>query len=633
MSVGHPVLALYKIFAARYNVDDAYSAKSRRNLSPAKKGVGTIKYDVFISYRRDGGEYTAKILRDRLQELGYATFFDVESLRSGDFNTKLYSVIDECRDFILILSPCCLERCRNEDDWVRREVEFALERGKNIVPVMLRGFEFPSELPASIEQLRYKNGIQANTEFFEAFLEKLRSFLVSKPPFWQRLIQNPLFRRTLPVFLALLLVCAVGTGIYIYYRSHTAVYPKTAEEKNLVTELLYYVETDLTKLDLMATAIGKALDEAQRYVSGGSTADTALEAQFDKTRLSLENTELSGSAPSERLLEQLTSSPLSPSEFVALHGIVSDFIPEYTRSLAHIDWMVSSDCAFSSSEKLRIIDCYRVELDETMRTIGYATNQALLPITSKPALDDFLHRYLPTLTSIPLSATSWSQDEAALVSAQDECWNKMQEAVLEMTAITGEHSVEVAVMRDNLIRQYMSAGISRTQAELYVERYLPRIREIYDTFSPAEGDSETLLWTKLRVFMTAGIYDGAVSCVDALEALVGESDPYAAEYIPALRAFAGSADTTGIDYGVMVVGFDEEGRANPKLQIGDVIVAFNGQACPNVNVYQEGKQALEGTAYTVDVLRPDGNGGMESLTLELDTGMPRVLLANLSNNT
>lgn len=53
-----------------------------------------MKHDVFISYRRDGGEYTAKILRDRLSELGYAVFFDVESLRSGDFNTKLYSVIE-----------------------------------------------------------------------------------------------------------------------------------------------------------------------------------------------------------------------------------------------------------------------------------------------------------------------------------------------------------------------------------------------------------------------------------------------------------------------------------------------------------------------------------------------------------
>lgn len=150
-------------------------------LFTAERGVGTIKYNVFISYRRDGGEYTAKILRDRLDELGYAVFFDVESLRSGDFNTKLYSVIEECTDFILILSPGSLDRCQSEDDWVRREVEYALQRGKNIVPVMLRGFEFPESLPPSIDQLRFKNGIQANTEFFEAFIQKLQSFLRTTP--------------------------------------------------------------------------------------------------------------------------------------------------------------------------------------------------------------------------------------------------------------------------------------------------------------------------------------------------------------------------------------------------------------------------------------------------------------------
>ena len=119
------------------------------------------KYDIFISYRRDGGESTAKILRDKLSELGYQVFFDVESLRSGDFNTRLYTVIEECQDFLLVLSPGALDRCRNEDDWVRLEIEHALETGKNVIPVMLRGFSFPQVLPESIDALRYKNGVES----------------------------------------------------------------------------------------------------------------------------------------------------------------------------------------------------------------------------------------------------------------------------------------------------------------------------------------------------------------------------------------------------------------------------------------------------------------------------------------
>ena len=130
-------------------------------------------YDVFISYRRSGGEYTAKILRDRLEDMGYRVFFDVESLRSGYFNTKLYSVIDECRDFLLILSPGALDRCANPDDWVRLEVERALAQEKNIIPIMLRGFDFPQQLPESLEHLRFRHGLEANSQFFDAFIQQL----------------------------------------------------------------------------------------------------------------------------------------------------------------------------------------------------------------------------------------------------------------------------------------------------------------------------------------------------------------------------------------------------------------------------------------------------------------------------
>ena len=47
------------------------------------------KYDIFISYRRDGGAETAKHLRDILTAKGYSVFFDTDSLRNGTFNQEL----------------------------------------------------------------------------------------------------------------------------------------------------------------------------------------------------------------------------------------------------------------------------------------------------------------------------------------------------------------------------------------------------------------------------------------------------------------------------------------------------------------------------------------------------------------
>ena len=62
-----------------------------------------MKDQIFISYRRDGGEALAQLLHDRLVAKGYRVFYDIESLKSGPFDEKLYQKIEECGDFVLIL--------------------------------------------------------------------------------------------------------------------------------------------------------------------------------------------------------------------------------------------------------------------------------------------------------------------------------------------------------------------------------------------------------------------------------------------------------------------------------------------------------------------------------------------------
>ena len=76
-------------------------------------------YDVFISYRRDGGFEMARLLYDHLKGIGLNPFFDLEKLCSGQFNEKLYREIEDSANFLLVLPPKSLERCKNENDWVR----------------------------------------------------------------------------------------------------------------------------------------------------------------------------------------------------------------------------------------------------------------------------------------------------------------------------------------------------------------------------------------------------------------------------------------------------------------------------------------------------------------------------------
>ena len=133
--------------------------------------------DVFISYRRDGGYTLARLLYECLRKENISTFLDLEELRSGPFNEKLYSAIENSENFLLILPAHALDRCVAENDWLRLEVEHALKLNKNIVPIMADGFSFPSNLPESMRSLPYFNGVQVSREYFDASMTKIISML------------------------------------------------------------------------------------------------------------------------------------------------------------------------------------------------------------------------------------------------------------------------------------------------------------------------------------------------------------------------------------------------------------------------------------------------------------------------
>lgn len=136
------------------------------------------KYDIFVSYRRDGGEALAYLISERLKQKGLSVFYDVESLRSGKFNDEIFDVISNCTDVIVVLPQNSLDRCEEKDDWLKKEIAYAIESKKNIIPVMMRNFKFPYRLPKEIDDLRNFNGISINNmEYFEAAFEKLLSML------------------------------------------------------------------------------------------------------------------------------------------------------------------------------------------------------------------------------------------------------------------------------------------------------------------------------------------------------------------------------------------------------------------------------------------------------------------------
>ena len=128
---------------------------------------------IFISYRRAGGDMAAKLICEALKNRGYKTFYDYDALKGGPFDEQIRKEIINCTDMVLVLPPNALERCDNEEDWVRQEIKTALEYQKNIIPVMLEGFEFPKDLPDDINRIRRYNGVRFHMEFFDAVIDKI----------------------------------------------------------------------------------------------------------------------------------------------------------------------------------------------------------------------------------------------------------------------------------------------------------------------------------------------------------------------------------------------------------------------------------------------------------------------------
>jgi TIR domain len=125
---------------------------------------------ILISYRRADSAAIAGRMYDRLvQEFTReAVFKDVDSIPLGvSFDGFIRSAIERTSVVLVLIGTSWLEarsrgRRRLDDpaDYVRLEIETALEVGVPMVPILVRGAKMPTEhrLPPSIGELAKKNG-------------------------------------------------------------------------------------------------------------------------------------------------------------------------------------------------------------------------------------------------------------------------------------------------------------------------------------------------------------------------------------------------------------------------------------------------------------------------------------------
>lgn len=135
-------------------------------------------------------------------------FFDVESLRTGEFWLEIEKQIINRDTFLVFLTEDALE-----SEAVRREIKLALRRKseKQIIPIYEAGFDFYNDLHDEVKELAEHNGIEYDFRHPEICFGKLRDVLG--------------IRQTLPIipiaFVIVVLIAIIGIALMLNAQSNS----------------------------------------------------------------------------------------------------------------------------------------------------------------------------------------------------------------------------------------------------------------------------------------------------------------------------------------------------------------------------------------------------------------------------
>jgi pterin-4a-carbinolamine dehydratase len=146
-----------------------------------------VSHLIFINYRRLDAQADAGRLLSTLQhELGHSPpFLDTSSLAPGtEWPAEIQSALASAETVVVLIGPDWLRAgvdsfgqrpIDSPSDWVRREIETALELRKRIIPVLLRQAKMPPPevLPASIRPITALQALEIRSAYWDHDLKLL----------------------------------------------------------------------------------------------------------------------------------------------------------------------------------------------------------------------------------------------------------------------------------------------------------------------------------------------------------------------------------------------------------------------------------------------------------------------------
>jgi tetratricopeptide (TPR) repeat protein len=138
-------------------------------------------FKCFISYRRKR-PFAARHVAHRLTEHKFDVFFDIKGIEAGDrfpdiieANLRQSNVVFVTIDDEWLVEKDGERRLNTPQDWVRQEIELALELKIPIIPLLVEGATMPrqEDLPDSLRDLAQFQGARLRNENFETDLDKI----------------------------------------------------------------------------------------------------------------------------------------------------------------------------------------------------------------------------------------------------------------------------------------------------------------------------------------------------------------------------------------------------------------------------------------------------------------------------
>ena len=140
---------------------------------------------VFISYRRaDSAGYAHALASRLIQEFGpNSVFMDVDSLEPGiDFVETIDNSLSSCSVLLALIGNQWLgakegsvPRIKNDNDYVRIELAYALSRDVRVIPILIDEAQMPSEmiLPNDLQPLVRRQAIEWSSTRFNFDLDRI----------------------------------------------------------------------------------------------------------------------------------------------------------------------------------------------------------------------------------------------------------------------------------------------------------------------------------------------------------------------------------------------------------------------------------------------------------------------------